>query len=196
MGKIFKRAGIKLSTLIIAIVVFGVMFSTVGATLLFGVFYERTMFNSAYVSSKQSVSQANGTVSNYISSIKNKLDNLCDEADSCDSLQSLEKVVSTAARLEDDIYCVTIYDTDGNILLTENDSGDIAKKNATDLSFDKSIFSSLKDGYAITQPHVDTLYENKYPWVVTIAKKKYSDLFSKAGLCRRQFRVYFNCEIY
>ena len=101
MGKIFKRAGIKLSTLIIAIVVFGVMFSTVGATLLFGVFYERTMFNSAYVSSKQSVSQANGTVSNYISSIKNKLDNLCDEADSCDSLQSLEKVVSTAARLED-----------------------------------------------------------------------------------------------
>lgn len=110
---------------------------------------------------------------------KNKLDNLCDEADSCDSLQSLEKVVSTAARLEDDIYCVTIYDTDGNILLTENDSGDIAKKNATDLSFDKSIFSSLKDGYAITQPHVDTLYENKYPWVVTIAKKKYSDLFQK-----------------
>ena len=108
-----------------------------------------------------------------------KLDNLCDEADSCDSLQSLEKVVSTAARLEDDIYCVTIYDTDGNILLTENDSGDIAKKNATDLSFDKSIFSSLKDGYAITQPHVDTLYENKYPWVVTIAKKKYSDLFQK-----------------
>ena len=179
MGKIFKRAGIKLSTLIIAIVVFGVMFSTVGATLLFGVFYERTMFNSAYVSSKQSVSQANGAVSNYISSIKNKLDNLCDEADSCDSLQSLEKVVSTAARLEDDIYCVTIYDTDGNILLTENDSGDIAKKNATDLSFDKSIFSSLKDGYAITQPHVDTLYENKYPWVVTIAKKKYSDLFQK-----------------
>ncbi len=144
MGKIFKRAGIKLSTLIIAIVVFGVMFSTVGATLLFGVFYERTMFNSAYVSSKQSVSQANGTVSNYISSIKNKLDNLCDEADSCDSLQSLEKVVSTAARLEDDIYCVTIYDTDGNILLTENDSGDIAKKNATDLSFDKSIFRASR----------------------------------------------------
>ena len=34
-------------------------------------------------------------------------------------------------------------------------------------------------GYAITQPHVDTLYENKYPWVVTIAKKKYSDLFQK-----------------
>ena len=57
MGKIFKRAGIKLSTLIIAIVVFGVMFSTVGATLLFGVFYERTMFNSAYVLSLIHISE-------------------------------------------------------------------------------------------------------------------------------------------
>ena len=48
-----KHARIKLSTLIIAVVVFGVLFSTVGATLLFGVFYQRTMFNSAYVASKQ-----------------------------------------------------------------------------------------------------------------------------------------------
>ena len=174
-----KHARIKLSTLIIAVVVFGVLFSTVGATLLFGVFYQRTMFNSAYVASKQSVSQTNATVSNYISSIKNKLDNLCNEVDSCDSLQSLKNAVSTAARLEDDIYCVTVYDTHGNILLTENDSGDTAKENATDLSFDKSLFPNLKDGYLITQPHVDTLYKNKYPWVVTIAKKKYSDLFQK-----------------
>ena len=35
-----KHARIKLSTLIIAVVVFGVLFSTVGATLLFGVFYQ------------------------------------------------------------------------------------------------------------------------------------------------------------
>ena len=179
MQEMLKHARIKLSTLIIVVVVFGVLFSTVGATLLFGVFYQRTMFNSAYVASKQSVSQTNATVSNYISSIKNKLDNLCNEVDSCDSLQSLKNAVSTAARLEDDIYCVTVYDTHGNILLTENDSGDIAKENATDLSFDKSLFPNLKDGYLITQPHVDTLYKNKYPWVVTIAKKKYSDLFQK-----------------
>lgn len=66
---------------------------------------------------------------------------------------------------------MTVYDTHGNILLTENDSGDTAKENATDLSFDKSLFPNLKDGYLITQPHVDTLYKNKYPWVVTIAKK-------------------------
>lgn len=174
-----KHTRIKLSTLIIAVVVFGILFSTVVATMLFGVFYQRTMFNSAFVASKQSVSQTTATVSNYISSIKKKLDNLCGEVDSCDSLQSLKNAVSTAARLEDDIYCVTVYDTNGRILLTENDSGDTVKENVTDLSFDKSLFGKLTYGYLITQPHVDTLYENKYPWVVTIATKKYSDLFQK-----------------
>ena len=177
----FKKSKnkLKLSSVIIAAVVFGVMFSTVAATLFFSGFYKNTMFNSAYVSSKQSVSQANETVSNYISSIKMKLDNLCDEADTCGSEESLKSVISAASRLEDDIYCIVVYDTNGNIIADANDNGDALKENATDLSFDKSLFGSLSDGYAISDPHVDTLYTDKYPWVVTIAKKEYSNLFEK-----------------
>ena len=65
----FKHNKVKLSALIIAIVVFGVIFSTLASTVLFGVFYKQSMFNSAYISSERSVSQTNETVSNYISSI-------------------------------------------------------------------------------------------------------------------------------
>ena len=175
----FNHHKTKLSVLIIAIVVFGVIFSTFASTLFFGIFYEKSMFNSVYFSSRQSVSQANETVSNYVSSIKSTLDNLCNEADSCPDTSSLEKAVSTAARLEDDIYCVMIYDMQGNLLSDGNNDGEKVKDNPTNLSFDKSVYSDLTDGYAITQPHVNTLYENKYPWVVTIAKKKYSNLFSQ-----------------
>ncbi len=175
----FKHNKIKLSVLIIAIVVFGVIFSTLASTLFFGVFYEKSMFNSAYFSSKQSVLQANETVSNYVSSIKNKLDNLCKETDDCVDKSSLKSAVSTAARLEEDIYCVMIYDMQGNLLLDGNVNKENVKNNPTNLSYDKSVFSNLKDGYVITQPHVNTLYENKYPWVVTIAKKEYSNLFSQ-----------------
>lgn len=49
----FKRNKIKLSVLIIAIVVFGVIFSTLASTLFFGIFYKNSMFDSAYVSSRQ-----------------------------------------------------------------------------------------------------------------------------------------------
>lgn len=175
----FKKSKTKLSVLIIAIVVFGIIFSTLAATLLFGLFYERSMSESAMVSSKQSVSQANETVSNYVSSIKNKLDNLCAEADNCADTDSLQNAISTAARLEDDIYCVMIYDTQGNLLLNGNGATGSVKNGTTNLSFDKSVYSNLKDGYAITQPHVNTLYENQYPWVVTIAKKEYSNLFNR-----------------
>ena len=175
----FKHNKVKLSALIIAIVVFGVIFSTLASTVLFGVFYKQSMFNSAYISSERSVSQTNETVSNYISSIKNKLDNLCKETDNYTDTSSLQNAISTASRLEEDIYCVMVYDMQGNLLLDGNDNGEKVKSNSANLSFDKSVFQNLKDGYAITRPHVNALYKNKYPWVVTIAKKEYSDLFSK-----------------
>lgn len=173
----FKHSKTKLSVLIIAIVVFGVIFSTLASTLFFSVFYKNSMFSSAYVTSKQSVAQADETVSNYIFSIKSKLDNLCIETDKCTDAASLKKVISTASRLEDDIYCVSVYDMQGNVLSNGNDTDENIKDGLTDLSFDKSVYSNLKDGYAISQPHVNTLYQNKYPWVVTIAKKEYSNLF-------------------
>ena len=175
----FKHSKTKLSVLIIAIVIFGVIFSTLASTLFFSVSYKNSMFSSAYVTSKQSVAQADETVSNYIFSIKSKLDNLCIETDKCTDAASLQKVISTAARLEDDIYCVSVYDMQGNVLSNGNDTDENLKDGLTDLSFDKSVYSNLKDGYAISQPHVNTLYQNKYPWVVTIAKKEYSNLFSQ-----------------
>lgn len=175
----FKHSKTKLSVLIIAIVIFGVIFSTLASTLFFSVFYKNSMFSSAYVTSKQSVAQADETVSNYIFSIKSKLDNLCIETDKCIDAASLQKVISTASRLEDDIYCVSVYDMQGNVLSNGNDTDENIKDGLTDLSFDKSVYSNLKDGYAISQPHVNTLYQNKYPWVVTIAKKEYSNLFSQ-----------------
>lgn len=175
----FNRNKTKLSVLIIAIVVFGVVFSTLASTLLFGVFYEKSMFNSACVSSKQAVSQANETVSNYMSSIKSKLNNLCKEADNYTDISSLQNAIYAAARFEEDIYCVMIYDMQGNLLLDGNSNNIKVKSNATNLSYDKSVFLNLKDGFAITQPHVNTLYKNKYPWVVTIAKREYSNLFAQ-----------------
>ena len=184
----FKHSKTKLSVLIIAIVVFGVIFSTLASTLFFSVFYKNSMFSSAYVTSKQSVAQADETVSNYIFSIKSKLDNLCIETDNCTDAASLKKVISTASRLEDDIYCVSIYDMQGNVLSNGNDTNENIKGGSTDLSFDKSVYSNLKDGYAISQPHVNTLYQNKYPWVVTIAKKEYSNLFSQQVFVAIDFR--------
>lgn len=175
----FKHSKTKLSVLIIAIVIFGVIFSTLASTLFFSVSYKNSMFSSAYVTSKQSVAQADETVSNYIFSIKSKLDNLCIETDKCTDAASLQKLISTASRLEDDIYCVSVYDMQGNVLSNGNDTDENIKDGLTDLSFDKSVYSNLKDGYAISQPHVNTLYQNKYPWVVTIAKKEYSNLFSQ-----------------
>lgn len=175
----FKHNKIKLSALIITTVVIGIIFSTLVSTLFFGIFYEKSMFNSAYVSSRQAVFQAGETVSNYVLSMKNRLDSLCNETSNLKSNEELQNVTASASKFEDDIYCVMIYDMQGNLLSNGNAGGEKVKENATNLSFDKSLYSNLKDGYAISQPHVNTLYQNSYPWVVTIAKKEYSNLFSQ-----------------
>ena len=175
----FKHNRIKLSALIITTVVIGIIFSTLASTLFFGIFYEKSMFNSAYVSSRQAVFQAGETVSNYVLSMKNRLDSLCSETNNLKSNEELQNVTASASKFENDIYCVMIYDMQGNLLSNGNSSGEKVKENATNLSFDKSLYSNLKDGYAISQPHVNTLYQKSYPWVVTIAKKEYSNLFSQ-----------------
>lgn len=175
----FKHNRIKLSALIITTVVIGIIFSTLASTLFFGIFYEKSMFNSAYVSSRQAVFQAGETVSNYVLSMKNRLDSLCSETNNLKSNEELQNVTASASKFENDIYCVMIYDMQGNLLSNGNVSGEKVKENATNLSFDKSLYSNLKDGYAISQPHVNTLYQKSYPWVVTIAKKEYSNLFSQ-----------------
>lgn len=110
------------------------------------------MFDSAYVSSRQAVSQANETVSNYVSSIKNKLDNLCDEMNNCTDTSSLQNAISTASRLEEDIYCVMLYDMQGNLLLDGNDNNDKVKSNPTNLSFDKAAFSDLLTDTQLLNP--------------------------------------------
>ena len=111
--------------------------------------------------------------------MKNRLDSLCSETNNLKSNEELQNVTASASKFENDIYCVMIYDMQGNLLSNGNVSGEKVKENATNLSFDKSLYSNLKDGYAISQPHVNTLYQKSYPWVVTIAKKEYSNLFSQ-----------------
>jgi len=174
-----KAKAIKLSPLMIAITMVGVLVASVATTLLFGIFYERAMFETASTSSRQAVSQANSTVSNYISSVKIKLENLCAEVNVCPDEKTLQDMVSVAARLEDDIISVMIYDREGNLLAEGEADGRQLKETYTNLSFNKALFEASGGGYTLMQPHIQTLYQNHYPWVVTIARREYSNLFKQ-----------------
>ncbi len=175
----FKYKKTKLSPLIIAVVVCGILFSVFASTVFFGMFHQKLMINSAAVSSKQTVSQADIAVSGYMSSIKKKLNNLCDEANNCESEKELQSVLSTSARLEDDIYSVMIYDDSGNLLLYGNENNDKAKDKALDRRLNMSEFFVASNGFTVTDPHVNAMYKDRYPWVVSIAKQEYSSLFKE-----------------
>lgn len=72
------------------------------------------------------------------------------------------------ALLRDDIETIAVFDNQGNVVFsTDGDMRDDVE--ITRQSFFKGI-SIRDDAYMISEPHVQRLYENQYPWVITLTK--------------------------
>lgn len=61
-----------------------------------------------------------------------------------------------------------MYDHEGNILICTGSGNTLKKEIYKDLSFDKALFEGAAD-FALSEPHVQTLFDGVYPWVVTLA---------------------------
>ena len=151
--------------------------------------YSRALIRDAKVNSEQTVNQTALSVSNYLDSLKSKIDNMRAVMSECESAEEFAQKMSVFCKLENDIYSVMVYDTDGNLLLSASDGLELKENIFRDLSFDKALFESASD-YAVSKPHVQVLFENKYPWVVTIGSAADSELFGKSVYLAMDFRFY------
>ena len=69
-----------------------------------------------------------------------------------------------------------IYDSNGKLLACGTENGKIKDNIERNLSFDRELFENA-DGFAVSSPHVQNLFQEEYPWVVTIAVKEKNALF-------------------
>lgn len=133
--------------------------------------YEESTKENVITSSEQAVFQVKSTVDNYNEDIENLmkmiLSNISEDAKATDQFfQSLFQI-------KKDVVSVTTYDMNGN-LLNAWSNGQILKKNITEnLSYEKNFSHDTEYGdLAITKPHVENLFQDYYPWVVTISQYK------------------------
>ena len=63
---------------------------------------------------------------------------------------------------------MTIYGENGEILSSIGNAAELKKHIYKDLSFDKELFDS-GDEIVFSEPHVQTLFKDSYPWVITTA---------------------------
>lgn len=143
---------------------------------VFASVYSNALLRDAKVNSEQSVQQTAVAINNYLSSMKDKITVISGMVTESENARSFDEKISGLANIQKDIYAVTVYDGEGNIVSCTG-SGLTLKSNVyNNLSFDKELFDSAED-FALTSPHVQNLFEGEYPWVVTLAVKSETPVF-------------------
>ncbi len=165
-----KKFSLSLWKLSVLSITFSALSVAVICTVIFASVYNRELMRDAELFAAQSVNQTTSAVNNYLELIKKKLTVVKDTINDCDSAADMEERISATIKIESDIYAVTVYDEYGNIINCVGGETPLKETIYKDLTFDSALFSSSGE-FAISAPHVQTMFENRYPWVITLACK-------------------------
>ena len=137
---------------------------------IFASVYSNALLKDAKLSSGQTLGQIALAVNNNLDSMRQKLEFIEETVGDSSDVEDFYNKISVISRMQRDIYAVTVYDENGDIIAATNGETPIKKQIYKDLSFEKSLFESAED-FAFSSPHVQTVFEGRYPWVVTLAAK-------------------------
>ena len=156
-------------TAVLVVVITGVVLGMVLCTVaLFLNAYRRSILRSAQTSSRQAVDQVSNTVAGYVSDmdgvmalVKSTLQTAPQDS------QEREEFFDNLLKIRADVAAVTTYDAAGNLLSCWALDHQPREEIYENLSFDAASLSLYEEGY-ISQPHVESIFEGWYPWVVTM----------------------------
>lgn len=129
--------------------------------------YRAAAEQSARTSSAQAVNQVVGTVSNYVENLDETVSGIMVQMNTPEEERDAYLNAWLTARSE--VVAVTTYDENGVLqdcwCLGHTPREEIVQN----LSFDLSTAQSHGEGY-ISAPHVESIFEGYYPWVVTVVR--------------------------
>ena len=158
-----RKFSISLSALSILSITAAAVVAVSVCIAIFSTICSTALLKDAKLSSEQAVEQIALAVNNNLDSMRQKLEFIEETVAECSDTDDFYSKISVVTRMQKDIYAVTVYGENGNIIAATN--GDTPLKNQIykDLSFDKSLFES-NDGFVLSSPHVQTVFEGEYPW--------------------------------
>lgn len=127
--------------------------------------YRSAMVQSAQTSSAQAVSQVSNTVGNYLLDMDQAMQLV--EQSMSESADSRDELLSAFLKFRPDVVAVTSYSSDGTLLDCWSLNHEPKENIFQNLSFDIDKARSSGGPY-MTVPHVETIFEGYYPWVVTM----------------------------
>jgi len=157
--------------------------AVIAVSVCIGIFasvYSKALLRDARVSTEQTADQTALFINNYLSSMKEKLNLINGIVSDTKTPEELSGRISALTYIQNDIYAVTVYGKNGEIVSCTGSGAALKGSIYKDASFDKELFET-SGGYILSAPHVQTLFENEYPWVVTLAVKTDEPVFENGA---------------
>ena len=163
--KKLSQTGLRITTILVSMVVGVVAIILLCFIALFLDRYRNAMVQSACTSSVQAVSQVSNTVSDYLLNMNQAMELVEQSMGEAD--ESRDELLNAFLEFRPDVIAVTSYSAQGQLLQCWS-PGREPKENITqNLSFDLSRAHSSTGSY-MSAPHVESIFEGYYPWVVTM----------------------------
>lgn len=127
--------------------------------------YRSAMVQNARTSSAQAVSQVSNTVGNYLFDMTQAMHLV--EQSMWESADSRDELLSAFLKFRPDVVAVTSYSAEGELLECWSPGHQPKEEIFQNLSFDLAA-AQASDAPYMTAPHVESIFESYYPWVVTM----------------------------
>ena len=160
-----SRTGLRTTTILVSMVVGVVAIILCCCIILFLDRYRSAMVQSARTSTAQAVSQVSNTVGNYLRDMDQAMKLV--EQSMLEQTDSRDELLSAFLTFRPDVVAVTSYSREGELLDCWSLDREPKEQIFQNLSFDLELARASQFAY-MTAPHVETIFESYYPWVVTM----------------------------
>ena len=160
-----QRKGLPTTTILVAMVVGVVAVILCSSILLFLDRYRSAMVQSARTSTAQAVSQVSNTVGSYLRDMEQAMNQV--EGAMGEEAERRDGLLSAFLTSRPDVVAITSYSAEGALLDCWSSGREPRAEILQNLSFDLTVAQAAEGAY-MTAPHVESIFENYYPWVVTM----------------------------
>lgn len=150
-----------MTTLVISIILFAVIIVLVTLIKI----YQVSMEQSAVTSSEQAIAQVHNTITDYTEDMAEIMESIRDNISMDEKTKN--NFFTYLLKIHTDVVSVVVYDTNGNLMNCWSGDFKLKDKITRNLSYNKVMVSDML--LNISTPHVNSLLEGYYPWVVTIS---------------------------
>ncbi len=154
-----------MNTVLLLALISTVILVLVSVSVLFMRSYKNSLISNASTNSQRTISQVSNTVNEYLNSIDIDMETLCASLE--DPSIGREEFFNVFLNIRPDVVAVSTYDASGNLVNCYSLLGDVRVPLDENTSFDSAKMDMYTDGY-ISAPHVVSLFEGEYPWVITM----------------------------